>query len=1002
MLRSRLWLTVGALVGVLAVLGGDAAEAKAGRGKGRKRPPRGMLSAHGPTKSRTPGAAGDASAGGSASGPAAPDVSRDVAVSPMQGEGRKDALQGGTAIVLSPTRALVTNPYRGLVIVDVSDPDAPRVLGTVALSGSADRVFVDGSTALVVSQTYDAEGGRTKVTTVDFSDESHPVVVGDVSVDGGLAGAAQSGGELILVTTSYNWGPIYATAGDGVVVAQSGAAGPRKAGADPAHGGVWFPGGNGDAKARVARIGRGASGAPEVVGTVAVSGSLLSHDIDGDDVALVIDDTIWWWGGPVETMQSGAPTDGSFAATGVKIVDVDASGAPTVDGSSLLDLSGVSTLDLTGAVARVVGWTYQGTTRLATFGLGTGVPSALGTLDIEGWPSSTVFTGDRMAFTTTVGEYWYYGGNEDGSTGPGDPAMHVKKARRDGSGPGAPTYPTTVLHVVDLADAAKPALAGSVDLGTGWSGSLQAVGAPGVVATVSDYQTSATRLVRVDLSDAANPAIADSEDLTGSWYGFQVFDDLLLLSGGTYTEEGGYVPSVLPISLADGGLAAGGTIATQSWAAASAWEKPILALSSVDALALYDLSDFAQPTARGTVRLAANVTDLAVLDAKTAACLVTDYVNGAIEVRTVGLPDADALTPIDTVSVGTGDARLFQDGSMLYVLGTDWSTGRGRLTVVDATDPADLRERGSLDLASYPGQAFLVDGALVLLRETWSLVTTDETTGKRKGKADPFGRCPISWTRDELGCVLDVIDLKDPDEPTAAVRRHLRWDFSGQAVLRGTTLYIPTYTSYGWSPDGYERVLYGVRPVDLSDATDPSVGKVVAVPGSLVGAADASGRVLTVSYSYDETTYDFDATMHLVDLTVTNPYKRVLASTVLPGSPGAVVVGKDHAYVSTQTWSYDDGSQSFSLGTYALSDLGETSQVEREQSAWDGRVAGGRLFLRSWGWTGALDVYGLADPANPEFVTRTDVDGVGTTIGIADGRAYVPAGYRGVVGFDLE
>jgi hypothetical protein len=985
--RTPFWLTAAALLTAFAVVGSDVAEARNRRPRGRK--PHRFLSAPAPSKGRTPAVGADGAPAASA---------RDVAGAAFEGAGRKDVLSGGAAVVLSDGLALVANPYRGLSVVDVSDADAPTVVGSVALQGSADRVFLSGDVALVVSRSWLGTGGRTTVVSVDLADPAHPSILGTAVVDGDLIDASVSGADLVVVTSTGGWGPypmmdgrggeFAGVAGD-VASPATGAARSAERGVaagDPAIGpGFWFPWSAGEAKARVARVGLDADSKPVVAGVSEAEGTLLAASIDGDDVVLALDRTIWWSDVPVPVLD--APT----SEPALVLVDVDASSTTRLDGTTpLAALSGVSALDAEGHVARVMGWAWGGMPQLLTFALGAENPVALGAAELPTWPGASVFSGDHLAYTYSTGsDPAGEGGAGTGDTKPGVP----EPVTWDG--------PWAWLATVDLSDPTSPQAGTPVRLGDGWTSTLHAVDG-GVVATLGDWdETPSTEIVRVDLGGSADPQVGAAATLDGSWYASHLLGDVLLLSGGAYTEEGGYEPQVVPVSLASGGAQVGGAIDAVSWVSAAAWESPILALASADSLRLVDLSDLAAPAARGSVRLAANVADLAVLGDSAAACLVTDYVGGTIEVRTVALPGADPLAPLDVVEVGTGDARLFRDGSMLYVLGTDWRTGGGQLTVVDAADPRDLRVRGSLDLASYPGQAFLVDGALVLLREAWSLVTVDEETGRRRSKTDPFGRCPPGYARDELASVIDVIDLSDPDAPRAAVRRRVRWDYGGEAVLRGTTLYVPSYSWTGTTDEGYDEVAYGVYAVDLDDPMSPRIGRLVAVPGSLVGAADGDGRVLTASYEYDETDFTFTASLNLVDLRAADWRDRVIATRPVEGTIGAVVVGADHAYVATETWDADASASEFALDTLRLSDLGRTSSAPRERSAWGGTISSGTLFLRSWGWTGAIDTFELSDPAAPAAGASAEVDGVGTTVGVAGGRAYVPAGYRGVVGFDL-
>lgn len=995
--RSRFWLTAAALLAAVVAVTADQADAKQRRPKGRKAHK--FLSAKAPAKGRTPATNSDG----------APSASpRDVSGGAFEGAGRQDVLTGGAALLLSPTRALVANPYRGLSIVDVTDPDAPTVLGSVTLPGSADRVFVDGSTALVVSRRYGESGGATDITSVDLSDESAPAVGGTATVEGDLAGVVQSGGDLIVVTTTFGYGPWLAMDAGGAVM--------KGAANEPTGGMVtpdfWYPWG--EATVRTARVTRGNDGTPTVVGTYAADGWLVGHDVGGDRVALVLDQSQWNTtpggvrnafvgndpsGGELPGGGNGIPSGNGYTS-GLVLLDVDASGAPALIGSApISDLYGVSSLDVAEDVARFVGWGWDGGVHLATYGLGDGAPDPLATFELGGWPSASAFVGDRLV----IAEAGQYVGEDlpgapDDSGKPGDDPAEGTNGGMRGAGPAIPVQLPSKVTSIDLSDPSNPASLGSVEVTDGWVSSMHVAG-DDVVVAIGDYAVGTTHLFRIDL--AGVPAVEASEDVEGSFWTASSTGDLLLLTGGALTADGGYVPQIVPVSTAANGLDAGGAIETTSWVAASAWSDPILGLASVDSLELFDLSDFARPAARGTVRLAVNVSDLAIVGDSAAACLVTDYVGGAIEVRTVGLPSADVLQPLDVATLGTGDARLFHDGPMLYVVSTDWRDGSGAVTVVDASDPSDLRVRGTLDLASYPGQAFLVDGALVLLREATSLVYEDEQTGRLRSRKDGFGRAATGWIRDEQNAVIDVVDLSDPDAPRAAVRKRIRWDWGGEAVLRGTTLYIPSYVTVANGLDGYERYAYGVRGVELADPLRPRIHGLVWVPGSLAAAADEAGRVLTVSYDYDTADSTFAATINLVDLDSASWRGRVVASHVLGGTAGAVVTGEDHVYVATESWNAADSTVAYALETLALADLAPASKQDREQAAWGGVVAGGHLFLRTWGWTGAIDAYSLADPATPSFAASADVDGIGTDIGVSGGRAYAPAGYRGVLGFDL-
>lgn len=1009
--RTRAIGVLSAFAGVaaLAVLDGDA-DAK--RRPRKPRRPRAFLSEKAPGKSRTPGT-------DSAGAPAFD--ARPVAEGAAGGADRMQTTASGVALVLSPTRALVANPWRGLVVVDTSDPDAPTALGSVSLAGSPRRLFAEGDGALVLADVWKDGAATTRVTSIDLSDDANPVVAGTVDVEGALVDATGSAAGVLLLTDDAGWwGPWLAEPARGggeldLGVMPGGPAGARKApasGASPtAPDGVvgdvvpWW---GGSGTTRVATVTVGTGGVPSLGGAVEIEGWRVAFAFDGDTAVVARR--------PVEPAEGEKPSplaDGMDPATGgvvdpepgvpvawkpspVELVAVESSpGGPTVVGTTKL-AEGVEpiALDLAGPTLRLLASVDWSSWRLATFDVGSGAPSARGALDLAATWGNWAFSGDRFVWTTTV---WSYGDDGIGLDPSGGGATPPRSEAGD---VGVPAGPSSSLHVVDLTDPGAPAAGGSLELGTGWVGSLRAV--PGGVVLSTTGESAATTILRVDCTDADVPAVSGTETLPGYWAVDRSAGDLLLAQGWRENGDRSWTTEAVPFDLSSGGLAGGGAFATDGWIVDAAWSSPLLAVAAAEKLTLVDLTDLGAPDVRGSLRLAVNVTDLEVLDAGTAAALVVDWATGDVEVRTFALPAADALAPLDTLDLGKGDARLFREGDLLHVLATDWRTGGSRLVVVDAGDPADLRERGSLDLATYPGQAFLVGKALVLLREAWTIAPDGTGAKPDPATADAFGACPTRWLRDELTAAIDVIDLSDPDAPRAAGRTRVRWDWGGQAILRDRTLYVPSYVERAVAtPYGRDVAYsYGVRPIDLSDPLSPRVGPLVAVPGSLVAAADGKGRVLTVQYAWDE---DGEAApaLHLVDLT--EPVRaRIVATAALAGWPGAVIAADDHVHVTTQSWDAEEGTTRDALTTYSLGDLSVTSTRTRAAGAWGGNLDGGFLFLRTWGWNGAVDAYDLSVPGAPAPAGSIEVDGAADDVEVAGSRAYVAAGYRGVRSLALE
>jgi len=949
-----------------------------------------------------------------------------VAGAAVQGGFRQDVVSGGALLAMSPNRALVLNSYRGLSLVDTSDAAAPRVLASVAMDGTAERMFLGSDEVAVVSDVYGADGASTVVTSVVIG-ESSLTVAGSVKTAGALRDAARSGDDLVLVVSPGYYGPMMRNA-DGTAGGNPGSLGAPNTPSGQtksATGSVYFPWYGG--AAHVARVRIGANGAPSLLGAAEVEGDVIADALTGTEAVLAVQSSWYWYAQNNYLLPPGGAPNGQDPSTGgggwtyptislVRFTD-GAGGAPAAGGSlELKGVSGVAALDRDGAVLRALEYGDAGEI-VATYDVSGSAPTALDSLALGDWTSAFAFAGGAFVYGAT---------NWSWETGiPTDPVFDPNGVKQTfdaapagvSAGTGSATGPTSALHSVDLRDPSHLAIGASVDLGAGWLSTFLPVDG-GVVGSLNGYDGGAgsTSIFRVDLSDPAVPSLVGTLTIDGYANVGPVVGDVLLVNGGATNETGSFVASTRLVELSGGGLALGGSFAAPSWTAAAARDANLLGLASYDRLTLVDLADQANPVVAGEIRFVVNVAGFAALSANAGVVLATDYVGGGVEVRSVALPAADALNPLSTVKVATGDAQMFSAPPFVYVVATDWSTGRASLTVVDATDPRHLAARGSLDLASYPGQVFLKDGALLLLRTADSLfVDAQDKRGRtiKKAAKDAFGRAPKTWLRSATGAVLDVVDLADPDAPRAARRRVLAWDESGAAVLSGDSLYVPTYVNLTQN-GGDVSYGYMVAEIDLTDPLHPRAGAPVDVPGQLFAAAGAPHQVLTADYGYDPATGASSQSLHLVDLSL-GFGTRVLATTSLAGYPEAVVVGGGRAYVTIESMTMETSGDattqnggpvpiktaSAQLLTLGVADLSTSSTVERSGGAYAGQIAGGCLFLRTWGWTGALDVYSLADPATPAFVASQSVAGNAGDIVVVGGRAYAPGGMYGVQSFDL-
>ena len=119
----------------------------------------------------------------------------------------------------------ILNPYRGLIIVDLSRPDVPVILGGAPVIGSPVDMDVVGDRAFIVTsadynfwykymswQMEEADGWTvptyhigSKVTVVDVSLARHPRVLNEVGIEGFITDSRRVGDVIYYVSTVNEW-----------------------------------------------------------------------------------------------------------------------------------------------------------------------------------------------------------------------------------------------------------------------------------------------------------------------------------------------------------------------------------------------------------------------------------------------------------------------------------------------------------------------------------------------------------------------------------------------------------------------------------------------------------------------------------------------------------------------------------------------------------------------------------------------------------------------------
>jgi hypothetical protein len=387
--------------------------------------------------------------------------------------------------------------------------------------------------------------------------------------------------------------------------------------------------------------------------------------------------------------------------------------------------------------------------------------------------------------------------------------------------------------------------------------------------------------------------------------------------------------------------------------------------------------------------------------------LCGDWWRGDTELVVAPAEDPDAAVPLARLAVAAPQARMFHDGSVVWLLANDWATGLAWLEAVDLADPLHPVRRGRLDLdpAEAPAsagwgywgagdEAVLTGHVLAVHRAWWGPVAAGGGGVVGGGGGGGTGPTPVpalsslaaaSATED----AVVLFDLSRPDAPRRAGRVALpgsswSWGLRAQEGL----LWL---THHEWTSDRYDQVRYFVDRIDASSPDAPVLLPRVNVPGVLLGAAAGGGRVFTLETAWTAAGTS-SATLHALDLT-DHGTARLAASVTLPGWPSGVTLGGGFAHAVLQGGGTGQRLATVDLGAMRLA--GE--QALEAGWAWPLRVAGGRLFLSAGGAAGsAVLVFGLADPAHPVLERSVATQGWAWDVVVEGGSAYLPVGAYGV------
>jgi hypothetical protein len=567
------------------------------------------------------------------------------------------------------------------------------------------------------------------------------------------------------------------------------------------------------------------------------------------------------------------------------------------------------------------------------------------------------------------------------------------------------------LWVVDLADPARPQLAGQLHM----PGQIEFVEPRGARLLALGHTNEAGQpwqlaVSLLDVSVPSAPALL-GRVLVGTGAGsvnaspddmrkaFQVLDaDGLVLvpyqgwDGTSWRWVGGL--QLVDLDLAAGRLTARGFVPhrgaiTRAFPAPgrAAW----LATLSDERLQLVDATDRAAPVERAGLDLARPVTELAFVGGR-AVELSGDWWRGDTALVVAPATDPDAAVPLARLELAAPQARMFRDGSVVWLLASDGSQGRCWLEAVDLADPLHPVRRGrlELDLSEAPsspgwgwwgaGDEAVLSGHVLAVHRAWF----GPLVAGGGGVPMPL----LSGVQADADAVV-LYDLSDPDAPRRAGRVVVpgsSWSWG----LRAEEGFL-WLTHHQWTSDRHDEVRYHVDRIDVSVPDAPVLLPPVNVPGILVGAGRAGTRIYTLETAWSAAGPS-SATLHALDLTDRGT-ARLAASVPLPGWPSGALLGGGFAYAVTQGTGAGQRLAAVDLSAMRLA----SEQALESSWSWPLRATGGRLFLTASSASGSVVlVYGLGDPGRPALEQAVPTQGWAWDVVVEGGVAYLPGGAYGV------
>lgn len=964
--------------------------------------------------------------------------------------GDERSVEEADILVQDGNNLFILNAYRGLLIMDVSNPDKPRVRGRVPLAGYPVEMYVREGRAYIVISNYfyymqtDVEDSISTfngslIAVADVSNPDNPSLLSKIDLEGYVSQTRAVGDVIYAVSTRYSYYSCDGTSTDTTD------------------------------QINVISIDISNPASPSVIDTLTWPGSWAQVHATPRSFYIVEPDYVTTTPTePTEEPADGGASGESPSSGGAEVPVPPATATPNPDETpreepppedptskpdepvepgqtnyvthiTYIDISDPGGVMVERGRVDVPGTTYDkfainefdDTLRIATQKYDNYTSATLSVLDVsnpdEIEPLATLDVVLPVLEYITATRF-------DGDRG------YLVTAER-----------TDPLFIVDLIDPANPRLAGQVEM-PGQLNHLETLG-DRIVAFGQDNSDAGTWKFAVslfDVTDLDNPSMLDREIIGNGTYSWSAatWDDksfsviesqgLIAVPFSAYDENYTYIGGIQLLDLEEDALTARGMVTHEGYVSRVRPVGERLISLSDTRLLTFDITNRDKPQVTADVTLAQYVADYLPMGDVGVQLITAGYYwyggttsMGALRVVHNSNPDEqnDALAEL---SVPLYDGQLVQlDAAHIGLLRNVYDSNYVTTTYLDIYDlsnpskPEKVSETvlpsavyswassGSSYYGSSGGALVQGDGYLAWLDGYYYYGYPGgvEDTAKLLPEADP-----VSY--------LNVIQLDDLTAPDVA--RLPLADYSFGLKAYGSDLYWTHSVTFSDPNTGYWYARYYMNTVDASELSSDALAdetfvpeiSTLNIPGTFQHLLD-DGTVVTLDSAWktvtDETYGDISYIEYaLKGVEVRNGKAYVKGSIPLSGYSYSMLFDGDYAYLVSQPYYWDvvyNGcyySSTVSLDSVKLDFTTSTPQVRSTAVptyyAWlrsVGRRSGGTGHLFVDGGYGGLMVYSLENPLEPSYEGFEYTSGYALKVRVDADQAYVPLGMYGVDTFTL-